>query len=92
MAAFKQRDELDQLFKELIPTKPLEGTEHLVSLFNQLSARRQIGMSGPQAVTFQEIQAFSALTEADLSPWEVQTLCSMDGCFLNETYKLISTQ
>jgi len=67
-----------------IDVNPL--TAHLISWFNELSDSRRFtvvaGMSGgaciPEAISHQEMAAWSQITGNELTPWEGEALKEMD--------------
>lgn len=88
LAAVKTADQLETMFAELIPAPIPPCTSNLLSAFKQLSSRRTYVKAAPQPITFQEIDAFNRLTAAFLTPWEIDTLCSMDGVYINTWYEV----
>lgn len=78
------------MFSELTPVNiPVAGSP-ISAAFRQLSSRRSFNKGSPQPITFQEIQAYDILTAANLSPWEVETICSMDGVYINTWFDVRS--
>lgn len=67
---------------------PTEGM-HLWLWFWRLSARRQRGEGGPQALTYAEVDSWSRLTCTKVGPEEVDILMDMDQAYLAEQFKEI---
>lgn len=84
----KTAEQLDTMFSELQPSPIPPCTAPLLKAFKQLSSRRSYTQGKPQPIAFQEIEAFNRLTAALLTPWEVETLCSMDGVYINTWYEV----
>jgi len=73
------------------PTIP-EGGEYLWQLFWRISNRRLSNQSGPQPISFSEMQAFSACTGVNLEPFETDAVIAMDDSYrahLNREMKAI---
>ena len=49
--------------------------------YYQLSNRRQIGMDGPQAITYEQMHAWSAVTGIRLPPFAVNLICRLDDVY-----------
>jgi hypothetical protein len=58
--------------------EPPQEAEHVWGWFWALNAQRR---SGPEALEYREVQAWSELTATPIRPIEVQMLMSMDGAF-----------
>ena len=63
------------------PTLPAGG-EFLWRWFCGLSAARRIGFSGPEPITFAEIEAYARLTGWPIAPRHIAILQAMDATFL----------
>jgi hypothetical protein len=85
-------DKLAVQFAELVPVKPLPGTEHVVSIFNELSNARSVGMSGPLPISWTEIKAYVDLTQEPLQRWELSAVRAMDDAYIQETYALLNKE
>lgn len=51
-------------------------------IFNDISATRRAGMSGPEAITYGEIGAYAQLYHHDFSPWEIDAIRRLDYAWL----------
>lgn len=60
---------------------PPPGASHLWEWFWQLSNRR---LSGPEPLTFCEIEAWARINRVPIRPDEVKTLTVMDDAYLSE--------
>ncbi len=81
--AGRTEEQLASIREQLTPVKVERGTEYLIAIFNELSTRRQTGMTGPMPLSFQEIDAYNKLTDAQLTPWEISAITAMDAAFLD---------
>lgn len=52
--------------------------------FRHLSSARRSGMGGPEPIGWPEIQAYVALAEVELEPWEVDAVRALDLAFMEE--------
>jgi hypothetical protein len=88
-----ERDHLEQVAKQL--GKQLEDIEqanadaifpdiasHLWTTFLQLHDGRTYGMSGPNPISYDIIKAWCDLTGITLSPWEIETVKSLDNLWI----------
>src|SRR5210317_886346 len=88
-----ERDHLEQVAKQL--GKQLEDIEqanadaifpdiasHLWTTFLQLHDGRTYGMSGPNPISYDIIKAWCDLTGITLSPWEIETIKSLDNLWI----------
>lgn len=64
--------------------RPPREVSHLWDWFWSLSNRRQ---SGPEPLTFGEIQAWSRMTATPIRPEEVEMLAAMDDAYVSEVRK-----
>jgi len=64
-----------------LPPVPDEG-RYIVAAFSALSGQRQVGMSGPQRITLEAMQAYAQIHQRPFTPWELETLCAMDAALL----------
>lgn len=55
---------------------------HLWSAFCSLNSARTAGFSGPNPITYTELQAWKELTETPLSSWDIQVLKRLDQVYL----------
>ena len=74
---------LDERFPELVEVPVPPEVQHIKWAFLELNSARQQGFSGPQPISFMEMQAYTALTGEALSPDEVRTIKGMDVVFLD---------
>jgi len=64
-----------------IPRLPA-GSEILWGWFLDLNQTRSFGFSGPNAITYSEIDAYARLTGAPIGPRHVAALMAMDAAYL----------
>jgi hypothetical protein len=55
---------------------------HIWSAFCSLNSARTAGFSGPNPITYTEIQAWKELTDSPLKSWEIQVIKRMDEVYL----------
>jgi hypothetical protein len=60
------------------------GGERLWMLFFDLSNARGQGFSGPEAISWGDIDAYDRMTGADIERWEAAALRRMDDAYLSE--------
>lgn len=60
----------------------MHGSEYILQWFHQLSARRRPGFSGPSALNFSDIKAWSELTGTYTRPEEIEAILAMDAAYL----------
>jgi len=72
---------------ELEPIDIPYGTQYLWTYFCELSNGRGYSETGPSALTFTEILAWSQLTKSDPTAWEVEAIKAIDRAFLMESMK-----
>lgn len=63
------------------------GGEMVWKWFNAVNRTRQIGMSGPQSITYAEIAAYAAIARQAIEPRHVAILIAMDQTYLDCVYK-----
>jgi hypothetical protein len=61
-------------------------------VFRDLSRRRQSGHSGPQRISFPEIQAYCALMRMGLRDWEVTLISTLDDDLLEIAREYLDEQ
>lgn len=66
----------------------MRGSEHILQWFYQLSARRRPGFSGPSALNFSDIKAWSELTGTLTRPDEIEAILAMDSAYLEAVSEL----
>jgi hypothetical protein len=54
----------------------------LWEVFTDLSSARRAGMSGPEPIAYSEMWAWSQLYGHEFSPWDIDTLRSLDSAWL----------
>jgi hypothetical protein len=75
--------------QDQFPSEPLPiGGERLWMLFFDLSNARGQGFSGPEAISWGDIDAYDRMTGADIERWEAAALRTMDNAYLDECAKL----
>ncbi|XUY27952.1 phage tail assembly chaperone [Agrobacterium sp. rho-8.1] len=62
------------------------GGEMLWKWFNALNRTRQVGMSGPQSITYAEIAGYSTIARQAIEPRHVAILIAMDQTYLDCVY------
>lgn len=85
-----EREHLEQVRKQIghapegleNPTKFPNLILHIWSVFCVLNSARTAGFSGPNPITYTEIQAWKELTETPLTPWELQVIKRLDQVYL----------
>lgn len=88
-----ERDHLEQVAKQL--GKELQEVEqanadaifpdvasHIWTTFLQLHEGRTYGMSGPNPISYDIIKAWCDLTGITLTPWEIETVKSLDNLWI----------
>ena len=60
----------------------------LLHLYYSLSAGRQVGYSGPQAIAWTDLLAWKELNGYELRPHEVETLKAMDVAYVDTINRL----
>ena len=80
MSAYRQTGTMPQMLRDA-PSLP-KGLGQLWGYFGELNASRQIGMSGPQRITFLDIDAWQRVCRVILAPWELKALRKADDAFL----------
>lgn len=60
---------------------------YLWSIFSRLAARRSSNGSGPNLITYLEIEAFQRVTGHRLNAWEVEMIEELDRCYMAERYR-----
>lgn len=78
---------LAKKYAELEEVEVPREVGHLRYHFIQLGNTRQEGVNGYNPITFTEIANYLALTETELTPWEIETIRFMDVAFLSEINK-----
>jgi len=63
--------------------RPPAGAEIIWNAFARLSSRRGMGFSGPNPITFTEIEAFARLERLPLEPHHVRVIEAMDRTWLD---------
>jgi hypothetical protein len=61
---------------------------YLWDIFCRLSSRRGSNGSGPNLITYIEIDAFQRVSGVRLNAWEVQTIEAFDRCWIAERYRV----
>lgn len=61
--------------------------EHVWHWFHDLHSTRRAGFSGPDPLSFSEIQAWMNLTGTIVRPYEVQIIKALDNAFLKHMQK-----
>ena len=75
----KSLDEVEQYNSDaLFP----DIAAHIWSSFLQLHEGRTYGMSGPNPISYDIIKAWCDLTSITLSPWEIETIKSLDNLWI----------
>ncbi len=75
----KSLDEVEQFNSDaLFP----DIAAHIWSSFLQLHEGRTYGMSGPNPISYDIIKAWCDLTSITLSPWEIETIKSLDNLWI----------
>lgn len=77
----------DDIDHELRPLEVPPGFEWLYGTFWSVNSGRGEGINGPLPLSFTELKAYCELMNETLTPWEVETLKSMDRAFLDEVTK-----
>lgn len=70
--------------------KPVEippSVQHITRWFGELSDARGEGMSGPAAIRYVDIAAWSSLTGREPTPLEVRMLVLIDQTWRSEWYR-----
>jgi hypothetical protein len=98
--ALKAQGKSDELIKDVYPDSDLpeipKDFEYLLDMFRQLSQSRNYiaitnGMDSvliPQAISFQEVQAYVNIMQIELDALEAEVLRVLDEAFLDESAKL----
>jgi hypothetical protein len=60
------------------------GGERLWSLFYDLSNARGTGFSGPEAISWADIQAYNAMAGVEIERWEAAAIRALDNAYLTE--------
>ena len=55
---------------------------HIWSSFLELHEGRSYGMSGPNPISYDIIKAWCDLTSITLTPWEIETIKSLDNLWI----------
>jgi hypothetical protein len=58
---------------------------HIWASFLELHDGRTYGMSGPNPISYDIIKAWCDLTSVQLSPWEIETIKSLDNLWIKIT-------
>ena len=66
--------------------RPPEGAGILWGAFLALSRTRTCGPTGPNPISFSEIEAWARLTRTPLEPRHVETLVEMDRLWMERAY------
>lgn len=75
----KSLDEVEQFNSDaLFP----DIAAHIWSSFLQLHEGRTYGMSGPNPISYDIIKAWCDLTSITLTPWEIETIKSLDNLWI----------
>lgn len=75
----KSLDEVEQYNSDaLFP----DIAAHIWSSFLQLHEGRTYGMSGPNPISYDIIKAWCDLTSITLTPWEIETIKSLDNLWI----------
>jgi hypothetical protein len=75
----KSLDEVEQFNSDaLFP----DVAAHIWSSFLELHEGRTYGMSGPNPISYDIIKAWCDLTSITLSPWEIETIKSLDNLWI----------
>lgn len=80
--------ELKRRFAELQPVTLHPNTEYLLQHFEELSATRAYGFSGPLPITYNEIKSYCDLFDVSFSPWEISSLKAMDNAYIEASYSM----
>lgn len=67
----------------LMPEFP-DVASHVWSYFLSIHQGRSYGISGPNPVSYQDIEAWSRLTGWTLTPWELSAVKKLDAVFLSK--------
>tara|TARA_R110000744_G_scaffold372117_1_gene483610 strand:+ start:676 stop:981 length:306 start_codon:yes stop_codon:yes gene_type:complete len=69
------------------PNKFPTAISYIWTAFTRLSNRRNSGMNGAEAITFDQIKAWKELTQSNFRPWEIEALLKLDEVYLNVARK-----
>ena len=86
----RKRGEPERVEREGLP----DHIAYLWQVFTELAGSRQSTGGGLQPITFREIEAYMAVTDTPLKPWEVETVLALDHTFfkvMNEASKKAGT-
>lgn len=62
-----------------------DAASHIWVAFLELHDGRTYGMSGPNPISYDIIKAWCDLTSVQLSPWEIETIKSLDNLWIKIT-------
>ena len=85
-----EREHLEQVEKQTgrriealeSPTEFPQLLSHVWSAFCRLSNSRSAGFSGPNSISYLEIQAWKEVTGTPLKSWEVEAVKRLDAVYL----------
>ena len=83
----KVREQTGKTPALLEPIEIPETARYLWGWFSELAGGRQYSEMGPMTLTYNEIKAWSDLTQAHPSAWEVATIKEIDSAYLAELMK-----
>lgn len=67
------------------PTEFPKPLSHVWSFFLELHSARTAGFSGPNPITFSEMEAWSKLTHQPINPFDVAVIKQIDNTYLRAT-------
>lgn len=73
--------------EEYAPLPPPEWTEHIWEVFWELRSHAKAGFSGPEHLSFLEIDAWERVRGIRLEPFVLDMILQMDAAFMDERYK-----
>lgn len=82
--AIKQGDETKIAKREadlFVPPMPA-GAQYLWAVFHAIRRRIGAGMSGPQPISWADIDAYVRLKKFPLAPWEIGLIEDLDDIYL----------
>jgi hypothetical protein len=87
----RKPERIAELEAELAAPPLPSALSYLWTAYSRLAARRGSNGSGPNFITYTDIDAFARLTGIRLNAWEIEMIEALDRCYIAERYRSKTT-